>query len=331
MNRNINIKLNNRVNKGTVFGVFSGMLWGLDTVLIGLILEGSVFSEFTFTAPLIAVFLHDSFSSLWIFIYMIVNKKTGDILSAIKSKSGLFLILASLFAGPVGMTGYVLAISYIGSSYTATISSMYPAIGAFFAYVFLKDKLNLRGVVGLILAISATVFLGVSSSTGEGQSNLLGFIFAFMCTVGWGLECVICSYGMKGDIKPDIALQIRQLTSAISYAIVIIPIFNAYPGVLEVIKTSQCAFLALTALIGTLSYFCYYSAIDSIGPTRAMGLNISYSAWAVIIGVFVGVSLDFKVLLICIVIILGSILTCDNPGEIFYMIVPFIKKKENVK
>lgn len=315
-------------SKGIFSGLSSGVLWGLDTVLIGLVLLNSPLSDFGFTAPLIAAFLHDSFSSIWIYIYMVLNKKSGDILSALKTRSGFFVFLSSLCAGPLGMTGYVLSVFYIGSSYTATISSMYPAIGAFLAYIFFKDKLKPHGFFGLIMAILATVLLGVSSSGAEQEINLvMGFIFALMCTIGWGLEGVICSYGMKDDLKPDVALQIRQLTSALSYAIIIIPIFNAYPETVKVVISPQCIFLSLIALIGTASYFCYYNAIDLIGPTRAMGLNISYSAWAVVFGIFIGSEIDFKLVLICITIIIGSILTCDNPKDILYMIFPFIGKR----
>ena len=47
---------------------------------------------------------------------------------------------SNVFGGPVGMAAYLLAINYIGPGYTASISAIYPAVGAFFAYIFLKEN-----------------------------------------------------------------------------------------------------------------------------------------------------------------------------------------------
>lgn len=41
--------------------------------------------------------------------------------------------------------------------------------------------------------------------------------------------------------------------------------------------------LALTAGVGMSSFLAWYSSIDAIGPARALGLNITYSAWGVIL------------------------------------------------
>lgn len=54
--------------KGLVSGITSGALWGLDTVLTGVILRMVPFietPEAIFLAPFISAFLHDMFSSLW--------------------------------------------------------------------------------------------------------------------------------------------------------------------------------------------------------------------------------------------------------------------------
>lgn len=60
-------------SKGLTLGIISGMLWGLDTVLIGIILSSSSFLETQmaiFLDRFISYFLHDIFSSLWIMVYM---------------------------------------------------------------------------------------------------------------------------------------------------------------------------------------------------------------------------------------------------------------------
>lgn len=49
-------------------------------------------------------------------------------------------MLAAVIGGPIGMTGYVLAINYMGASIGAVASAVFPAIGAILAYFFLKEK-----------------------------------------------------------------------------------------------------------------------------------------------------------------------------------------------
>lgn len=304
----------NKNVKGIANGLLGGILWGLDTILIGLILEKSPFTEYVVFAPLVATFLHDTFSTLWMLLYTGFHKNLTAFRKSLTTKSGKFIIFAALFGGPLGMTGYLLAINYIGASNTAIISAMYPAFGAFLGHFFLKERIKRLGVFGLVLAISATILLGLTSP--EPVENLiLGFAFAFLCVIGWGGECVIIAYGMKNDVLPDIALQIRQFVSMVAYGVLIIPAIGGYPIVFEAIQSPVIWLIGLTALAGTASYLCYYRSIDDIGAIRAMGLNISYSAWAVLIGLFFGTPISIRELILSFLIVAGSILTTDNPKE----------------
>lgn len=302
--------------KGIMNGLISGICWALDTILLGYVLLASPFQEYVFLAPFLSTFLHDMLSAVWVFLYLLITKQVTGIGKALKTKSGWFIVLAALCGGPIGMSGYLFAIKYIGSAYTATISAMYPAIGALFGYLFLKDKLSKKGMLGLALAIISTILLGFTSPDNP-QNLLIGFLCALLCVFGWGLECVICAYGMGDDVNSDVALQIRQLTSAVVYACIILPLIGGY-GALSVVIQDPIVILGTlgVAFIGSTSYLCYYKAISLIGPTRAMALNISYSAWAIILGViFFQQKINILMLIPCVLIILGSIMTTSDPME----------------
>ncbi|MBQ9012696.1 MAG: EamA family transporter, partial [Bacilli bacterium] len=124
----------------------------------------------------------------------------------------------------------------------------------------------------------------------------------------WSLESVICAYGMKDDeINPEQALQIRQLVSGITYGIIIIPIISGIELTKTVMVSNILPLIIITALIGTLSYIFYYRAIDSIGPVKATGLNVTYSIWSIIFDVlFVGSQITLKLVICAILIIIGS-------------------------
>lgn len=304
-------------NKGLFSGAMSGVLWGLDTALTGIILSMSPFIEAQkaiLLAPFVSAFLHDMFSSLWMLIYMVSTKQVKQAISALKTRSGKFICLAAIFGGPIGMAAYLLAIKYIGAGYTASISAIYPAVGAFWAYVFLKEKLSKRAFLGLALSIFSVIILGYSPDKIENSNYLLGFFLALLCVIGWSLESVICAYGMKDDeVSPTQALQIRQFVSAIFYGIIIIPIIGGVGLSSQAIASDVSILICITALVGTTSYIFYYTAIDSIGPVKSTGLNITYCIWAIIFDIVIlGSDITFKLILCSILIIIGSIMVSKH-------------------
>ena len=158
---------------------------------------------------------------------------------------------------------------------------------------------------------------------------LLGFAFAILCVVGWASEAVICAYGMKEDeITPEQSLQIRQLTSAVTYGFVIIPIVKGINFTMSVVPTTATVIIILTALAGTASYVFYYKGIYKLGATKAMALNITYSAWSIIFGVILlKNSLDLKMIVCCICIMVGSVMAAGDIKEI----VEVFKVKKTTK
>ncbi|NME83271.1 DMT family transporter [Clostridium sp. SM-530-WT-3G] len=305
----------NNYKIGVISGISSAVCWGLDTVLMGIVLGMAPFlpKEAVFLAPFVTAFFHDAFSAIWTFIFLGIKKQWGNLFRAMRTKSALFVVIAALMGGPVGMTGYLLAVKLIGPSYTAIISSLYPAVGAILAYFILKEKMNKKAWIGLISAIIGVSILGYSS--GENGVSIAGFLCAFLCVIGWGSECVICAYGMKGDeVSSEFALQIRQMTSAIVYGLLIIPVVGGIGLSFEILRTSVLWWVAGTALAGTVSYLCYYNAIYRIGATRAMGLNITYVVWSIVFDkLFLGTDIGVSTIISSILVIVGVYFVAKEP------------------
>ncbi|MCZ2257460.1 DMT family transporter [Sporosarcina sp. G11-34] len=312
----------NKTLTGITFGTFSGIFWAVDTVLIGIVLSMSGFLEFQevlLVAPLLSTFLHDTFSAVWMTVLLTVKGEFWTAIGSLKGKPGRIIVLAGTLGGPVGMTFYVLSIQNIGASYTAVISTVYPAVGAFFAYLILKDKLRLSNWAGLIMSITFIILLSYSGELVVGSNASWGLIFLIICIIGWGMECVVSAYAMKDDgIKPEHALLIRQYTSTFIYGFLIIPFFIGHSYTVKILA-SPVILLALAgvALAGTLSYVFYYHAINIIGPIRAMAMNITYAAWAVgFEAVLFGTLFTWKEFMFALLIITGSILTVVEKKKI---------------
>ena len=276
-----------------LFGVFAGMTWALETVILGIAMSMSPFTstkQAIFLAPFVSTFLHDACSAIYISIHNGARGNFKNVVGVLKTKSGKLVMLAALVGGPVGMTGYVLAIKYLGSSIGAVASAIYPAIGAILAYFFLKEKMQWYRWV--LLGFTLLGVYGLSYTPDIQIDNfLLGAVGALMCAFGWGIEAVILAKSMKDpSVKREYALQIRQTTSALVYGAILLPILKGW-GFTVNLFTSGTGWLiptiALAALFATVSYLCYYNSINKIGASKSMALNITYAAWSIVFSMLI--------------------------------------------
>lgn len=292
-------------------GLSAGLLWGLDTVILGIALSQSGFcstAQAIALAPFVSTFFHDFFSSLWMLLYTSATRQWPAVIQALKTKSGRFILLGALLGGPIGMSGYVSAIRLVGPAYTAIVTVIYPAVGALLARIFLKEKMKGYQYAALAVSIAGVIALGYTPGGGTGAENLLlGFGCALLCVFGWSAEAVICAYGMKdAQIDNRHALQIRQLTSALAYGLVLLPVLHGWKFAASLVPSNEVGLILLAALFGTASYLCYYRTISKIGAAKAMALNITYSAWAILFSVLLLHTLPDTKSIICALVIVGA-------------------------
>ena len=297
--------------------IFAGIAWALETVILGIALSMSPFvssAEGIFLAPFVSTLIHDGISALFL---LAVNGSRGrlkDIFGICKTKTFRLLIVSSAIGGPVGMTGYVLAVNYMGASIGAVASAIYPAIGAVLAYIFLKEKIKWYQWIFLFCTLLGV--WGLSYSPDLNIKNFrIGLLGVFMCSFGWGTEGVILSRCMRQkDITSSDALQLRQLISASIYGLIIIPCLKGVhftAGLFSATNIPTMAMIAAAAFFATISYLFYYQAIVRVGTAKAMGLNITYTAWAMFFSVILireyGI-LNFKTISCGIMIVVFGVL-----------------------
>lgn len=297
------------------WGIFSGALWGLDTVILGLALALAPFLDAP-EASLASALLHDAICAIILLIYMGARGRLKNTLAAIRTRSGRAIALGALLGGPFGMTGYLIAINNIGPGFTAIISTFYPAVGTLLAYLFLKERMRPRQILALLVALGAIILIGYSSTGAATEGNpIIGIIAALACVFGWGSEAVILAWGMKDEeVDEDSALQIRETTSALVYLAVVAPIGGVLGFTVSAVPTVATGVIALAALAGTASYLFYYTAINTVGASRGMALNISYSAWAVIFALLIMGTVPSALQLVCCVVILVGTVLAATPN-----------------
>ena len=283
------IQMNSR--KGIISGVLSGATWGLDAVMLGAVMMMAPFVDnpvLLVAGGVLCSALHDVFSAIWLFIYMGAKGRMKELGPALKTKDGRWCILAAIFGGPLAMTFYTLAISEGGAALAASVTAIYPLLGTALAVLILKEKTGVQTWLGLVVCVVGIIVMGWSPADMGNINVTMGVILALVAAIGWATEGVVSGYGMKaGVVDPYMALLIRYITSASVYILLVAPVFghgfaNAGIGIAAIFSYAPCwILLALTALVGMISFLCWYTAIDNIGATKGLCLNVTYSFWSV--------------------------------------------------
>ena len=145
-----------------------------------------------------------------------------------------------------------------------------------------------------------------------------------MCALGWGIEAVILAKCLKNSsVKNECVLNIRQTVSALIYGIVILPVISGWKFTAGLFADGTGMLLptvAIAALCATVSYLLYYKTIVKLGASKAMALNITYTAWAIAFTVVI--LRDFSVInpitLICAaVVVICGIFAATDFKELF--------------
>lgn len=297
-----------------IAGIIAGVTWAVATVVLGIALGMRSFcstEQAVFLAPFVSTFLHDAFSAIWSAVYNGVKGNLPNVWKAFRTKSGKFVVLAAVIGGPVGMTGYVMAVNYMGASIGAVASAIFPAVGTVLAVIFLKEKMKWHQWVFLGLTLLGVYGLSYSPEL-QIENFMLGILGALMCAFGWGFEAVILAKSLTDpEITDEYALQIRQITSAVTYGVVIIPVLKGwnFTASLFAVNTGWLIpTIAIAGLFATVSYLFYYKAISQIGASKAMALNVTYCTWSIVFTVLI--LRDTSVLTPSTIICAATVLVC---------------------
>ncbi|MCR5077915.1 MAG: DMT family transporter [Prevotella sp.] len=304
------------LRKGYLTGLGSGMTWGLDAVMLGIAMAMTPFVSdplLLIGGAFVCSMLHDVFAACWMLLIMLAKGRLREFPRQLASRDGVFCALGALFGGPLAMTFYMMAISKGGPALAATVTACYPLLGSVLAVLILKETVQLRGWLGLLVCILGIIWIGYSPSEGGNINVSQGILFSLVAATGWATEAVVCGFGMKkGNVDPQMALLIREFTSGVVYLLIVSPLMlGGYGNMMQatgaVFAYTPCWTLILsTALVGMSSFFMWYTSIDLIGAAKALCFNVTYSFWAVVFTfVLIGSQLTWNIVIGSLLIIGG--------------------------
>ena len=293
---------NKNLKKGLLLGIFVGIAWGLDGVLMGRVGLNSIFTDKAFAlsqgisetsfsfSPLVTAFFHESFCFFWVALVLLFSKQLKHVFYLLfKTKKGKAAAIAALVGSPIGMSAYLLGIKYATAPYASSISVIYPGVGALLSYLFLKEKLSLNSVIGIIISLTGSFMLGFNPTGNMPGTFFKGIMFAFVAVLGWALEGVIIGFAMK-HIKDEVSVEstpqqllcLRYLVSMVAYAVIVLPAIKGYPLASNIVSSGLVFKYALIAILGAFTYLSWYKAVDFIGSAMGTALNSTSALWTII-------------------------------------------------
>lgn len=127
-------------------------------------------------------------------------------------------------------------------------------------------------------------------------------------------------------VEPGIALNIYQLTSSSIYIFIIIPLaffftvpteFANIQAIFDLLTSTGIIFVICAGIVGSLSYTCWYKAMNTTGVSRAMAINITYALWGVILSaVFLDIEITINLIIGALIIFSGMVLVIGNPKDL---------------
>lgn len=325
---------NKNLKKGLLLGIFVGIAWGLDGVLMGRVGLNSIFTDKAFAlsqgisetsfsfSPLVTAFFHESFCFFWVALVLLFSKQLKHVFYLLfKTKKGKAAAIAALVGSPIGMSAYLLGIKYATAPYASSISVIYPGVGALLSYLFLKEKLSLNSVIGIIISLTGSFMLGFNPTGNMPSTFFKGIMFAFVAVLGWALEGVIIGFAMK-HIKDEVSVEstpqqllcLRYLVSMVAYAVIVLPAIKGYPLASNIVSSGLVFKYALIAILGAFTYLSWYKAVDLIGSAMGTALNSTSALWTIIFSALLfGNKITPTLAFWGIVIVIGVFIFAINP------------------
>lgn len=312
-----------RVKKGMGWGLFSGIAWGADGVVLGIALAmapfagvgGAIFAA-PWAAPLVAAAMHDGLAGAWLLLHLLVTGKLKEFARSFATRPGRIICVGAVLGGPVGMSGYLIAINYAGPSYAIPVTALYPAVASVMAVFILKEKITARVWAGIVLCVAGAVVIGYTPPAGGAYPHFyIGIAFALVAALGWAAEGVMSTRAMD-SVDPSVAINIREVTSFAVYIVVVLPLAGALGVFSDAFSAESFRFLMLAGFLGAAAFLSWYRGLSMAGVGRTMSLNVTYALWGVVFGaIFTDVSLTVPLVVGAVVITAGALLVVSGPGN----------------
>ncbi|MGB3402967.1 MAG: DMT family transporter [Microcoleaceae cyanobacterium] len=197
---------------------------------------------------------------------------------------------------------YAFASLFLPAGFTAILNATTPLFGVIIALIWLKEKLTIYRIIGLILGfIGVTLLVGWQSLQGD-----LVILIAVFAGISAALMYAIAAPYVKLKLSgvPSLVITTGSLLSAAVFLLPFLPF---------TIPQNQVTFQAIIAVISlalfstALAYILFYRIIQKIGSTRALTVAYLVPIFAMTWGaIFLQEAITISMVLSCGLILVGT-------------------------
>lgn len=244
--------------------------------------------------------------------------------------SGKTIMISSIVAGPIGTAASVMSIALIGSTYANCIIGLAPVVTAFLGIFILKERINGRVWIGIILSVAGATI--ACMGTPEGVNNLaLGIIIALVAPVAFALEGIISAHAVDVTDPATACPLFRMIMSGI-FEIVIALVIAAVTGHMAwigtiiglITSTPMCMVWMLCTMIAMfIQYNTAYASFNYCGAVKSEAILWTGTFWTIPVGFIMGGLgiIEYSITGIGVVgaicVVIGIILVVAKPSELF--------------
>ena len=292
--------LSTKDNKSTIELLLLAAIWGASFMFMRI---GS--PEF---GPILFTTLRAGIAATFLLVCLILYKET----KALKGHwRHIFVVGALNTAIPFSLFGYATLTLTAGT--TSVLNATAPMFGAIVAFVWLKDKLSLSAILGLLfgfigvyLLVSENLQFSAVTGIQQVQTNALVPTLAAMLAA-------LC-YGISANYTKKYLSTIKPLAlaagSQISATVMLIPISLGF--IPDTMPSSSAIWSVL--LIGVIctgvAYILFFRLIAALGPAKAISVTYLIPAFGILWGaLFLDESISLMMIIGGAVILFGVALT----------------------
>ncbi len=244
-----------------------------------------------------------------------------------RNSFGIILILLSIYKSPLknvggkpfllffrGLAGFISLLMFfyiiaeISLAEAMTFSKTSPIFTAIFAYIFAKEKLSLKGWIGIFIGFIGILFITKFDGSNLAKSDWLGIL----CGVGAGLaytsirglreyydnRTIVLSFMIVGTIGPIILMTIAQFYTATTFDFMIAPFTMP--------KSSDWLYIFLLGIFSTYAQIYMTKAYTSAKAGIVGTISYSNIVFSIILGLFLGDSFPDTWVVLGIILIVFS-------------------------
>lgn len=230
-------------------------------------------------------------------------------------RSWTLIVVVGFGATSMGFLGMFHAAEFVSPGLATVIANVQPIIAAVLATVFLGERINAVGKIGLAVGLAGITVIawpGIASAHVQGYS--LGIAYVVLAATGVSVGNVAIKR-LTGQVDPILAMGFQLLIGAIPLAL--LSILTEDISMLTWSTEFALVLVALAVLGSSLAFWLWFEALERVELNRANAFTFLVPIFGLMIGAaFFGERLEVAQIVGVILVLTGILLVQRDAGSI---------------